>query len=79
MRFEDKANTTALRMKKAAEAAYRRGDMERLYDLYLKAADYCSTDYGNAMLLLDIIAAMIKKLDSSTCQPLIFRKGVKRK
>ena len=70
-------NTTAERIKKSAEAAYRRGDRERLTAIYLKAADYCcrmrrryyqgyDADFENAIMLLEAISGLAKKLDSST-------------
>ena len=40
MKFEDQANTTATRMKRSAEAAYRRSDLPRLTELLEKAKDY---------------------------------------
>ena len=40
MRFEDQANTTALRMKKSAEAAFRRGDADRLKEILERANEY---------------------------------------
>lgn len=40
MRFEDTANTTAIRMKKAAEAAFNRCDAGRLRELMEKAEAY---------------------------------------
>ena len=40
MRFEDQANTTAIRMKKSAEAAFRRGDADRLKEILERANEY---------------------------------------
>ena len=40
MRFEEQANTTALRMKKSAEAAFRRGDADRLKEILERANEY---------------------------------------
>ena len=40
MRFEEQANTTAIRMKKSAEAAFRRGDADRLKEILERANEY---------------------------------------
>ena len=40
MRFEDQANTTAIRMKKSAEAAFRRGDADLLKEILERANKY---------------------------------------
>ena len=40
MRFEDQANTTALRMKKSAEAAFRRGAADRPKEMLDRANEY---------------------------------------
>lgn len=40
MRFEEQANTTAIRMKKSAEEAFRRGDADRLKEILERANEY---------------------------------------